>query len=198
MARHDTAYEHALAFVQKKHRGQFRAGKVPVWHHLLRVSDLLRLTLSDMKEGTPKERRIIALAALGHDLLEDTKATDKEIATVFTKRGLELIHGMTNPHGDADHGPYIRAMASAEEAVRLIKLSDLYDNFTSVVHMLPTVGAQWTNSFFLPITMPMHAAIKKTTFTEYPKTAEHLIRLVDSSVQLLESELRHQAGNSKK
>jgi hypothetical protein len=46
--------------------------------------------------------------------------------------------------------------------------------------------------------MPMHAAIKKTTFTEYPKTAEHLIRLVDSSMQLLQSELRHQAGNSKK
>ena len=48
----DRIFERALKFVQKMHKGQFRAGKVPVWQHLLRVSETLAHVLSHTKEGT--------------------------------------------------------------------------------------------------------------------------------------------------
>ena len=191
MVRKDPTFEQALLFVQKKHHGHFRGGGMPEWQHLLRVSELLCHTLSATKEGTASEWRMIYLSALGHDLLEDTKATKKEIGAVFSLRGLALIEGMTNEIGDSDHSAYIQAMTNAEEAVRLIKLSDLYDNFTSVVFNLSFLGPKWTTSFLLPKVTPMHTAIKKTNFIRYKRTAEFLIKMVDSSAALLESELRH-------
>jgi (p)ppGpp synthase/HD superfamily hydrolase len=127
----DRIFKRALKFVQKMHKGQFRAGKVPVWQHLLRVSETLAHVLSHTKEGTPAQRQIISIAALGHDLLEDTKATKAQIKNIFGERGFSLIEGMTNVHGDSNHAPYIRAMKGASEEVRLIKLADLYDNVSS-------------------------------------------------------------------
>ena len=115
----DRIFERALKFVQKMHKGQFRAAKVPVWQHLLRVSETLAHVLSHTKEGTPAQRQIISIAALGHDLLEDTKATKAQIKNIFGERGLSLIEGMTNVHGDSNHAPYIRAMKGASEEVRL-------------------------------------------------------------------------------
>ncbi|MBI5153234.1 MAG: HD domain-containing protein [Parcubacteria group bacterium] len=168
-AEKNTPYTQALSFVQKKHRGQKRAGGMPVWHHLLRVSQLLEYVLTLTNEGTPKERSLIVLSALGHDLLEDTKAKEDEISVLFGKEGLKLIKGMTNTLGDRDHGPYVQHMVETEEAIRLIKLSDLYDNITSVTYNLTLLGEKWTTSFFLPIVIPMHQAVKTTKFPHYKK-----------------------------
>jgi (p)ppGpp synthase/HD superfamily hydrolase len=187
----DRIFERALKFVQKMHKGQFRAGKVPVWQHLLRVSETLAHVLSHTKEGTPAQRQIISIAALGHDLLEDTQATKAQIKNIFGERGFSLIEGMTNVHGDSNHAPYIRAMKGASEEVRLIKLADLYDNVSSVAHTLPLLGKKWTTSFFLPIVVPMFAAVKRTKFRKYRKTVALLIALVDVSFRQLEKELEN-------
>src|SRR3989344_7497791 len=93
---HKTAYEAALAFVQQKHAGQMRAGGVPTWHHLVRVSHLLQGVLEEYAEGTEDNRQAIVLAALGHDVLEDTDATRADVHSVFGERAAELIWGMTN------------------------------------------------------------------------------------------------------
>lgn len=184
-------FERALRFVKRKHRGQFRAGSVPVWHHVARVSHILDAVLGHTKEGIPKERFVIILAALGHDLLEDTDATEDEIHTVFGNRGLQLIMGMTNTWGDKTPGPYVRKVTRAEEAVRLIKLSDLYDNISNVTYNLHVLGLHWTMSYFLPIVSPMRRAIVKTTFSHYGKSATRLMVLVDAAATLLEKEMRH-------
>lgn len=182
-------FEKALHYAQKMHSGQKRAGGMPVWHHLLRVSEILNKILKETKEGTPAERKIIPIAALGHDILEDTKAKEADVVEVFGNRGLELIRGMTNWLGDGNHKPYIEAMAKAEEAVRLIKLADSFDNFTSVAYNLTLLGEKWAYSYFLPIVLPMREKIFKTKFVTYKKTAEKLMFLVDAGWGLLESEL---------
>ncbi len=164
---------------------------MPVWHHLLRVSKLLGYILNTTREGSAKERQIIIKSALGHDLLEDTNAKEKEIIKVFTHRGLELVNGMTNTLGDYNHSPYIRRVSRDEEAVRLIKLSDLCDNFTGVAYALTLLGEKWTKSFFLPIVMPMYRALKKTKFRRYNKSAKLLFLLIESSINLLDNEMRH-------
>lgn len=178
-------FDRALEFVKKKHKGQFRAAKSPAWHHLLRVSSFLDSALKHTKEGKDVEKLMIPLAALGHDLLEDTKAEVREIKKVFGERGHELIRGMTNHWGDKHVAPYVRQVARSEEAVRLIKLSDLYDNVSGAAHNAEILGLKWINSYFLPIVLPMWLAVRKTKFIKYKKTAMFMIAAVTAAFALL-------------
>ncbi len=185
-----TAYKNALLFVQKRHAGQFRANRVPAWHHLARVSETLAHVLKETQEGSAQERFLISLAALGHDLLEDTDAKKSEIEKIFGVRGLELIKGMTNWWGDKEKPRYIRQVTRAEEAVRLVKLADLYDNITSVTYNLKILGVRWTTSYFLPIVTPMRRVIVKTKFRRYRKTAKILIFFANTAACLLDEEVK--------
>lgn len=186
----------ALALIQRVHEGQTRAdGSVPAWHHLDRVSRLLEQALAESAEGTAEERESIGLAGLGHDSLEDTEVTEAELENVFGRRGLELIVGMTNRLGDDDVAPYVRQVAAAEEGVRLIKLSDLYDNLTSVTFCLFVLKTPWAVDWFLPIVEPMIAAVMPTVFTTYPRAAERLKGMVRASHAMLKDEIaRYQAA----
>lgn len=179
----------ALALIMRVHEGQTRAdGSVPAWHHLDRVSLLLELVLRASGEGTAEEREHIALAGLGHDALEDTEVTTEELREAFGDRGLALIEGMTNRHGDDDVAPYVRQVAAAEEGVRLIKLADLYDNCTSVLYDLFVLKPQWAVGWFLPIVEPMIEAVMPTSFTTYPAAAERLKDMVRTSHAMLRNE----------
>lgn len=169
----------ALRLVQRLHHGQMRGdGTEPGWHHLDRVSRILEHTLARYEEGTQRERDTIALAGLGHDALEDTDASDKELQAYFGQDGLALIQGMTNRDGDAHTEGYVRQIVASEEGVRLIKFADLYDNCMSVNYGLFTLGTAWTKGFFLPIVTPMIAAVIPTSFTKFSKTAECLKQMV--------------------
>lgn len=188
-------FKTALRYIQQKHRGQVRAGNVPVWYHAARVSQLLRLVLENEKEGSSAERTAIIVAALGHDVLEDTNATEKEIAALFGSRGLKLIQGMTNPWGDNVHVPYVRKVASSEEGVRLIKLADLYDNMTSAMYNLHILGVKWAQGYFLPIVTPMWKAVTKTKFNTYKKSAGLLAGMVKISAKMFDEEMgRYKSG----
>jgi len=169
----------ALALMQKVHTGSIRGnGTVPDWHHLDRVSRVLEMVLADTGEGSVDEREMISLAALGHDALEDTHATRPELVAVFGDRGVALIDGMTNTFGDDHPTAYVAQVVSAEEGVRLIKLSDLYDNCTGVTHELFVKGAAWCEGYFLPIVEPMMDAILPSTFVTYPNAALRLKGMV--------------------
>lgn len=194
----DKFFKNALEFVKEKHKGQVRAGNVPAWHHLARVSDLLGSVLEKNKEADKKERFLIAVAALGHDVLEDTAATEEEVAAVFGARGAEIVKGMTNRLGDEHVGPYVAQVTDSEEAVRLVKLSDLYDNHISVVYNLHILGLEWTRSYFLPIVTPMRLAVTKTKFKIFKKTAADLILLVNSASFLLKTEIERYEEQNKK
>ena len=164
----------------------------PPWHHLDRVSRLLELVLEASGEGAPEERETIAVAALGHDALEDTAVTREELAAVFGARGLALIEGMTNRLGDDHPAEYVAQVASAEEAVRLIKLADLYDNCTSVVFNIGSLGARWTREYFLPIVSPMIAAVLPSAFPAWPKASARLKDMVALSFALLHEAVARQ------
>ncbi|MEK7516359.1 MAG: HD domain-containing protein [Patescibacteria group bacterium] len=182
--------EALLAFVKRAHAGQARCGGyVPTWHHLDRVSRLLESVLWETGEGTEEEREAIALAGLGHDILEDTEVSDEEVRRQFGDRAFQLISGMTNKWGDKNTGPYIENMCRSEESVRLIKLSDLYDNCTSAAQCLFTLGTTWAREFLIPIVKPMSEAVLKTDFMIYPRTAERMKALVQNAYRLLEEEV---------
>jgi (p)ppGpp synthase/HD superfamily hydrolase len=167
-------YKKRLQYVQKMHEGQVHANKVPVSHHLERVSARLKQLFEIYSEGNEVDRKDIYLAALGHDILEDTPATKEDILTVFGERQYSIIFGMTNEWGDDNVLPYVKKVSIAEEGVRLIKLSDLLDNITSVTYNIAVLKPEWVDRFFLPVVTPMKDAVLETEFTLYPQTAQQL------------------------
>lgn len=182
--------EEALALIRRAHGTQTRANGLPVWHHVARVSFLLESILERYQEGDAKERAVIALSALGHDLLEDTSVTESEIREMFGDRGYELIWGMTNEQGDDDVAPYVKKVVSSEEAVRLIKCADMIDNINDVAYNIPTLGTEWVTSFFIRVVEPMKDAILNTKFAQYPKTGAEFLTLVRNSYALLDDEVQ--------
>lgn len=189
--KHSVNYQNALNFVKEKHSGQMRASNVPTWRHLVHVSLILNFLLEQTREGSVEERNIIYLSALAHDVLEDTDATKDEVEKIFGKQGLELVEGMTNTESSEHSMVYVEQVRDAKEAVRLIKLSDLYDNISSVVHKFNTFELHWVTSYFLPIVTPMRKVLSQTKFIHYKKTAELLSSMVEAAAILLDEEVSH-------
>src|SRR3989338_5804868 len=187
-------FEELVAFAQKKHKGQTRACDAPAWHHLVRVSRLLTEILSVYKEGSVADRAALPRAALGHDILEDTTATREEVTRLFGVREAALIWVIKNEEDDAHTDAYRKKVAESDEAARILKLADLYDNYTNVAYALPCLGAKWTHSYFLPIVEPMFARIRKTRFQAYRHTAGALCLMVASSQALLAEALARDDG----
>ncbi len=128
---------------------------------------------------------MILFGALGHDALEDTKIKKDKLSLVLGSDVIPLIERMTNPFGDNHPKEYVRQIINSNEEVRLIKLSDLYDNCTSVVYNMPQLGKKWTETFFLPIVTPMINVITKTSFKTYPQTSKQLKSMVKQSYKTL-------------
>ena len=184
--------EKILEYVKKKHEGQMRAEKVPTWHHLARVSHILETVLEKHKEGTAGERQAIIRAGYGHDLLEDTKATEEDLVEFFGEDGARIIHGATNEWGDDDVRPYVEKMRHESESVRLVKLADLYDNISNVTYCLSALGTEWTSSYFLRVVTPMYEMVTCSPFTTYQKTADELKMMTQNAFSLLHDEFaRH-------
>lgn len=182
-------YQDALKLVKKFHAGQTRASNVPVWHHLARVSRQLEFVLHKTLEGTERERDIIVIASLAHDSLEDTKVTKAELEKVLGKDGLAIVEGMTNTWGDDHPKEYVEKVAGSSEAVRLVKMSDMIENITSVALNLKILGLKFADEYFSPIIEPMYEALINTKFTTFPETAERMMFLMKWAKQLYDSEL---------
>lgn len=69
-------YQKALEYAKKKHEGQFRIGGAPFIVHPIAVAEILR------QDGKQVEYRV---AAVFHDLLEDTDASEQEIVEIGEK-----------------------------------------------------------------------------------------------------------------
>ena len=90
------------------------------------------------KEVHIKTLNDLSLACLGHDLLEDTKVTPKEIEKRWGNNVLAYIKSMTNKVGDSDFSDYIKQLKNGSEEVMLIKLSDIHSNVFNSVNNFKT------------------------------------------------------------
>ena len=107
----------ALAFATKKHRGQFRIGGAPYITHPMAVADIV----AEWGYGLPYQT-----AALFHDLLEDTDATEQEIRALGGKRVLEAVKRLTKQEGYvmADYVADIKE----DDIARVVKAADRLHN----------------------------------------------------------------------
>ena len=79
-------YQKALEYAKKKHEGQFRIGGAPFIVHPIAVAEILR------QDGKQVEYRV---AAVFHDLLEDTDASEQEIAEIGGEDVLKAVKLVT-------------------------------------------------------------------------------------------------------
>ena len=79
-------YQKALEYAKKKHEGQFRIGGAPFIVHPIAVAEILR------QDGKQVEYRV---AAVFHDLLEDTDASEQEIVEIGGEDVLKAVKLVT-------------------------------------------------------------------------------------------------------
>src|SRR3989344_3197464 len=130
--------------------------------HVMRVRTLLMEAFAAARESADNVQAI-EIAALGHDLLEDTKITEEEIKNSFGERSLKLIKELTNKNGDSHTGDYVQQMSAASEEARLIKYADLCDNLFHASYSTRVLGVSWIHPYSLPIADPMREALDRTS-----------------------------------
>lgn len=120
-------WQAASQIAARAHCNQFRKdGCTPYVSHPVRVALTIALVFGHTEETT-------LAAALLHDVIEDANVDYDEIATVCGAQTADLVAAMTKDMRLVEHErerAYDEQLARAPWQARLIKLADVYDNFT--------------------------------------------------------------------
>ena len=179
-------YNDMLEYVKKHHEGQVRnkSHPLPYWTHCYGVATIATRYLERyLPDG---DHTNVVLAALGHDLYEDTDATREEVRVQYGKQVDDLIFGLTNEHSDADRAAYMEKMMASPEAVIIVKMTDMIENMQSVYYNIDILGASFLDTFFMPIMDDsMKVITGYTTYTEYAEVAEAMLAHAKLNYELL-------------
>jgi GTP pyrophosphokinase len=127
--------EEAYYFSKKAHKGQYRLSGEPYFTHPFQVAKMIA------EKGLDE---VIVSAALLHDILEDTKTTEKQIKSIFGKEIYSLVKSLTKldiisfksrkEHTTAN---IIRTIIASAKDIRVlvIKLFDKLHNLKTIEHL---------------------------------------------------------------
>lgn len=125
----------AASFAARAHRNQVRKdGVTPYAAHPFRVCLIVRhvFGIDDPEFLT---------AALLHDTIEDTPTDYDELAERFGDRVAGWVGALSKdmrlPEAERESA-YIAKLATADPAVKIAKLADIFDNLTDSRHLSPT------------------------------------------------------------
>ncbi|QDY81366.1 bifunctional (p)ppGpp synthetase/guanosine-3',5'-bis(diphosphate) 3'-pyrophosphohydrolase [Streptomyces qinzhouensis] len=117
----------ALAFAEEAHGDQMRPAGEPYVEHLLEVVEIL-------VSGAGVRDEDLLVAAVLHDVVEDTDRTAGEIGERFGSRVEKWVDWVTKPAPEAHEDPaevrdlYLLSLRSAPPEVLLLKLADRFSN----------------------------------------------------------------------
>jgi guanosine-3',5'-bis(diphosphate) 3'-pyrophosphohydrolase len=122
----DRMWQRAVSFAAQKHQGQFRKdGKTPYFAHPVRVALVVRHVFESNDQTA-------LLAALLHDLIEDTTTDYDDLIEQFGKDTADAVAALTKdarlPESERETA-YDRQLSQASWQARLVKLADVYDNY---------------------------------------------------------------------
>ncbi len=128
--------EKAYLFAQKAHEGQKRNSGEPYFIHVFETSKTLASYQMDTKT---------IVAGMLHDILEDTKTTEKELAKEFGEEVVMLVNGVTKLgklkyRGQERHVESLRKffLAVADDIrILIIKLADRLHNIKTLKYVDP-------------------------------------------------------------
>lgn len=106
---------------------------LPYIIHPIRVALILRASgFSEFKDKN------LILAALFHDLLEDTNLTIEELQTKFGKEVTLIVQELSKPD-NVSKEDWLRAFGTTSKKAKLIKMADRIDN------LMDMKGTEWDN-----------------------------------------------------
>ncbi len=124
----------AFDLTAKAHKGQKRDEGIPYLIHPVRLVNTL------VEEFDEKDADIL-IAALLHDVVEDSDTTQEEISEQFGQRAGGFVEKLTRPRGEETEESKKRdklikhkKIMKAEDEVRFIKAVDLLDNLRSMFY----------------------------------------------------------------
>jgi len=122
----DRLWQRAVSFAAQQHNGQFRKdGKTPYFAHPVRVALVIRHVFESNDQTA-------LLAALLHDLIEDTTTDYDDLIDQFDKQAADAVAALTKdarlPESERE-AAYDRQLSKASWQARLVKLADVYDNY---------------------------------------------------------------------
>ncbi len=130
---------HAIRFAAEKHRDDRRKGAVaaPYINHPIAVAE--QLAAAGFAEDTG-----LLMAAVLHDVVEDTETSHAELATAFGPHIAGIVREVTDdkslPRRER-RARVVQGIAGHSREARLVKLSDLIANVDDVIHVPP----HWTD-----------------------------------------------------
>ncbi len=121
-----------LKLAKHAHSGQERDGGPPYIIHPIRAA-------ASLIDEVDIDRPEIIMAALLHDIVEDTEITLPQIQEKFGQKVADIVSGVTRPRPENETEEQkrqnkkeaIRKLSKAEQEVRLVKLADVLDNARS-------------------------------------------------------------------
>jgi (p)ppGpp synthase/HD superfamily hydrolase len=127
MTSDDRLWQQAVSYAAQRHQGQFRKdGKTPYFAHPVRVALVVRHVFDVSDQAA-------LLAALLHDLIEDTTTDYDDLIELFGEDVADAVAALTKdarlPEAERE-AAYDRQLARASWQARLVKLADAYDNFS--------------------------------------------------------------------
>ena len=129
----------AIHFAAERHRDDRRKGAVaaPYINHPIAVAEQLAAA------GFADDMALL-MAAVLHDVVEDTETTPAELATAFGPRVAEIVREVSDdkslPRRER-RARVVQHIAATSREARLVKLSDLVANVHDVIHVPP----HWTD-----------------------------------------------------
>jgi (p)ppGpp synthase/HD superfamily hydrolase len=126
----------ALAFAAEAHRNQRRKGAAqePYLNHLIEVLDLVVQTTSD---GADMD---MLIAALLHDVVEDTATTYEDVVKSFGERVADIVRensdDMSLPKAERRRAR-IAAMSLKSREARMVKIADVISNLRAIAGCPP-------------------------------------------------------------
>lgn len=155
------------------------------WKHAFKTLNCIRSYGLRHGEISKQILRDLCFASLGHDILEDTKVSQKEIEKKWGRKTLEYVKKMTNKEGDTDFTNYIKQLKNGDEEVLLLKLADIHSNVFNSVKTFNDLNIKWVKSFWLPLLDTYNRELFSNKFKKYPKTSFALIRSIKKEIIVL-------------
>lgn len=123
---HGQLFQQAVSFAARAHQGQLRKdGKTPYFAHPVRVALVVRHVFA-------VEDETALIAALLHDLIEDTTTDYDDIIERFGKEVADAVSALTKdsrlPENEREEA-YDNQLSKSSWQARLVKLADVYDNY---------------------------------------------------------------------
>lgn len=121
----DNSYKKALDYAIRKHKGQFREmTETPYIIHPIRVSLILK------KFGYYENKSLI-IAALLHDVIEDTKTDISEIETLFGSKVAKIVDEVSRPKGMIKED-WLEKFTTFSKKSQILKMADRIDNLLDI------------------------------------------------------------------